>query len=290
MTTSFMFTATLTSPLHHGAGTAGNTSLLRTAPVPQPGGTMVQVPFVSGNSLRHQLRDALAWHAAETLGVEKGSLSKPVVDLLWSGGALTKTGSVQNTEVIRRVDEVYPALTLLGYSAGADMVAGTVMVDNLNVVCRENMFRLPNRLVSTAEAGMRVAVMRGEEFGTRHDVAGTAVDRLIDPGEVLPATTQMIYDVQVLNAGTVLCGAVTLRRSATPEHRKVLLAALDLIMPARDGYRELRLGAKTAVGYGTATALIDLDSTEVAEAVEWWTGHLSARRDEILGLWRELVA
>ncbi len=87
--------ATLTSPLHHGAGTAGNTSLLRAQDIITPDGRHASVPYVSGNSLRHQLRDALAWHAVRTVGVADGSLSKAAVDLLWPPPASSWT---QGTE------------------------------------------------------------------------------------------------------------------------------------------------------------------------------------------------
>src|SRR5579883_2935407 len=84
---------TLLTPLHHGAGTPGNTSLLRRQAMVAPDGDVAAQPMVSGNSLRHSLRSALAWHLARVLDIEDGGLSKPVVDLLWSGGAITRTGA-----------------------------------------------------------------------------------------------------------------------------------------------------------------------------------------------------
>ena len=85
------YTAHLLSEFHHGAGSQGNTSLLRTMPIAQPDGTVASVPFLSGASVRHGLRDALAWHLARVLDIQPGSLTKAAVDLLWTGGAVTKT-------------------------------------------------------------------------------------------------------------------------------------------------------------------------------------------------------
>ena len=69
------YVADLLSDFHHGAGSQGNTSLLRTQDVAQPDGTVARVPFLSGASIRHGLRDALAWHLARTLDLQPGSLS-----------------------------------------------------------------------------------------------------------------------------------------------------------------------------------------------------------------------
>ena len=122
-------TLTALSPISHGAGTSGNTQLLRTREVVGPDGSRASVPYVSGNSLRHTLRAALAWHLVRTLEVEDGSLAKRTVDLLWSGGALTTTGNQADLDMIRRVHQLVPGLGLFGYSAKSDITAGTLWVD-----------------------------------------------------------------------------------------------------------------------------------------------------------------
>lgn len=299
MTTSRVhvpYLATLTAPLHHGAGTAGNTILLRTGPVILPDGRVAKVPFVSGNSMRHLLRAALAWHAARTLEIPDGSLIKPVVDLLWSGGAITRTGAETRLDILRRVERLHPPLTLMGYSAAADMTAGTLFVNYLNLVCGENQWRLPPTARDLPHAHKPAAVFRGEEFGTRHDVSGSPVDRYIQAvddllGATSTPTTQMIYDMQVLIPGSVLAGSFDLAASATVEHRRVLAVALDEVMPLIFGRRTVKVGAKTAIGYGVANVDIDLSPLcDVGEAREWWEQHLRDHREEILAVWREVVA
>lgn len=289
------FTATLTSALHHGAGTAGNTSLLRTQRITLPDGARASVPYVSGNSVRHQMRESLAWHAMRVMNIPDGALTKPVVDLLWSGGAITRTGAETRLDLIRSTESLFPALSLLGYSAGSDMVRGALAVNHLHVVCRENAWRLPAELVGSPHASMLVAVFRGEEFGTRHDVSGSAVDRMLTQVDdllgVAPKTTQMIYDAQVVTAGAVLFGSVDVHASATESQRRVLAVAIDETMPLIDGCRVVKLGAKTAVGYGTAIVDIDLTSLpDVAESRDWWETHLREHRDDITALWAEIVA
>src|SRR5690606_14190180 len=103
---------TVLSPISHGAGTSGNTQLLRPRGVVGPDRARASVPHASGTPLRHTLRAALAWLLVRTLEVEDGSLPKRTVDLLWSGGALTPTGTQADLDMIRRVHQLTPGLGL----------------------------------------------------------------------------------------------------------------------------------------------------------------------------------
>lgn len=274
---------TLTSPLHHGAGTSGNTSILRTQEVIQPDGSSVRVPFVSAASLRHHLRDRLAWHAAEHVGFT--ALSKAEVDLLWTGGALTTTGAEVDLEEPRMVEEHYPALGLMGYAAQSDIMAGTLRASDLVLVCRENAWRLPPGLPSEL-IGQRAAAFRTEEFGTRHDVASSPVARLVSAAELLTAatkTTQMIWDVQALKAGSMLYGTLGLTPSASEGHKLALAAAVALWAP---GGRAV-LGAKNAQGFGHAEVAFETGVVEWArDGLARWTEHVVAHAPEI----RTLIA
>lgn len=281
--TTIALTATLTSPLHHGAGSSGNTSLLRTHEVIQPDGTHTRVPFLSANSVRHGLRDALAWHAATVLAIEPGSLTKGSVDLLWSGGGVTTTGAQTDLDMARCVEDLYPALGLLGYAARSDIIAGTLRVTDLELICRENAWRLPAHLAGHELARQGQAAYRTEEFGTRHDVASTPVSRFIEAAGEL-TSSQMIYDLQALTPGAVLYGSMSLTPAATGDHRRVLGAALALWAP--DGV--VHLGAKNALGYGTAR--LDGLPEGLDDDLAWWTDRLLARRDDVLALIAELSA
>lgn len=269
---------TLASSLHHGAGTSGNTSLLRTEDVILPDGRQAQVPFVSGNSIRHMLRSTLAWHAAKHLSIEEQSLPKPVIDLLWSGGAVSSTDAVIDLDLYRRVDDLFPMLSLLGYAAKADITAGTLEVSHLALVCAENAWRYPG---DHSFAEVPAARFRGEEFGTRHDTAGTAVDQFLDTVAAATGTTQMIYDMQVLKPGSLMWGQIRLRHGASDAQATVLQAALTLAAP--NG--EVGLAAKNAVGFGTG--IVNGWPVNDAAVLEWET-HLREHRDDIVALMMEL--
>lgn len=283
---------TAADPVLHGAGSSGNTQRLRTQDIMLPDGRTARVPFVSGNSLRHSLRAAIAWHFVRLLDVPYGSLPKAAADLLWSGGSLSASGGSTDLELARRVHARLPFLGLLGYSARNDIKAGTLAVDNVHLLCAENQWRLPESLKGHPHASLPARGARGEEFGTRHDIAGSAADRYIAAagGEVLP-TVQMIYDAQVIKPGAVLWTAVHLH-APSPGHVAALAAALDEAAPVRDGCRRVVLGGKRSAGYGTC--LIDGDAVlggagTVTELKRSYEAHLLAHRDEALALLAEVT-
>lgn len=279
------FTATAVEPIHHGAGTSGNTSLLRTQEAVGPDGQVYAVPFVSGNSIRHRLRAASADHLLACVEAPPRSLSKAAVDLLYSGGALTKTGANVDLETPRRVADLVPSLTLFGYSAGSAMQAGKLFVDNAQLVCVENAWRLPDRLGKSEQAKKRAGVFRGEEFGTRHDAARSASGEhysslleAVDAG-----TTQMIYDFQVLKPGAVLFSEIA-GVNLTGGEAAALLTALDQASMVDEGQRVMNFGAKSAVGFGKVA--VDFD----AGTDTGYEQQLRDHRAEILELIETLVA
>lgn len=272
-------TATLTSPFHHGAGSSGNTSVLRTQDVIQPDGGVAKVPFLSAASIRHGLRDALAWHLADTINL--GQVPKTLVDLLWSGGAVTSTGARTNLDMLRRVEDVLPELAMLGYAALSDIVTGTLRASDLILVCAENSWRLPTDLTETR----RAAAFRSEEFGTRHDQAASPIGRFIDIAADSDTTTQMIWDTQILAAGSRLHGALSLTPAATDAHRTALHTALGLWAPSGQAH----LGAKTAQGYGHAI-ITGPDWAQCEAAVTEWTERIASNADHIRTLLADLAA
>lgn len=275
------YTATLLSPLHHGAGNAGNTQILRTREYIQPDRTVARAPFVSAASIRHALRDRLAWHLAAHTGITPGSLTKLGVDLLWTGGAVTTTGAETDLDLMRRVREHLPILSLLGFAAKSDIFTGTLRASDLELECAEtaHALGLPDGLP-------RAAAFRSEEFGTRHDQANSPAVQYVEMASDLVGapvkTTQMIWDTQVITTGAVMRGHMTLTPGSTDADRMVLGAALALWAPAGEAH----IGAKTASGYGHVR--IDGLGDHTA-ALDAWTAHLTSHAEPIRGLIDELT-
>lgn len=283
---SLPYAAQLLTPFHHGAGASGNTSLLRTHEVVQPDGTVARVPFLSAASIRHALRDRIAWHMADVLHVEPASLTKAAVDLLWTGGAVTSTGAEVDLDLARRIEALLPSLGLFGYAARSDIIEGTLRASDLILGCAENSWRIDPATypwLPEHTRTLRAAAYRGEQFGTRHDIATSPVSRLIADAETLTGTTstQMIFDSQIVATGSWMVGSLQLTAGATPAHHMVLSAACQLWAP--DG--AATIGAKTGQGFGRVTIHGLPDGTT---QLEQWTQHLTAHRDDILALVAEV--
>lgn len=257
-------------PIHHGQGTRGNTVSARRQEVMAADQGIDTVPFVSGNSIRHMLRDAGIRYALEAMQIPEGSLSKAVVDLLFSGGSLTGKGSLTLAKA-RRLAELFPILAVLGYSAGSTITGGRIEVWNLHCVCAQNAFRRPDIIPAedprwSLEAGQIV----GLQFGTRHDAAriphAAAMLAIEDKAAVEAAgeakkgktkepkpetSTQMIYDYETIMAGTEMFGGIVYRGLKEGE-MAALMSALSHACDGRagDGGYLYTVAAKRGTGHG----------------------------------------
>lgn len=236
-------TFTLTAPLHHGAGSSGNVAMLREqAGVNPETGEEFTTPFVSGVTLRRALRQVSANHTLTSAGVQPGSVGKPLIDLLFNGGALTAgTGSEVMLEQHRKLDVVWPAAGLLGYATVGALWPGTLYVDHLLPVCAENRWRLPAHLAEHPHTQLPAAALVDEDFGTRGiggmgDAARWAENQWqADP---------MPFEHQVLKPGAVLFSWFTLTE-ATPAQAALLRWLWDTA--TSDG---IWLGGMRSRGYG----------------------------------------
>lgn len=256
--------------IHHGASTEGNTVTMRRQEVLLPDGSIDTVPFVSGNSLRHMLRDAGVRYALEAMGVAEGTLSKAVVDLLFSGGSLGGKNALTLAKA-KRVADLFPVLSMLGYSSGSRIVGGRLEVGNLHLVAEQNLFR---RVDSTPADSPRWAIdgnaQTGEQFGTRHDAAriAHASAYLALPAQAAeqaaadapkgrtkekkPAeSTQMIYNWETVLPGAEFFGTIVYRALKESE-LSALISALSRACDGRhtDGGYVYHVGAKRGTGHG----------------------------------------
>lgn len=310
-------------PITHNAGTSGNTQLLRVQEIVTGDGKLARVPFISGNSVKHRLRAAAVRYALDVLEVPDGSLSKAEVDLIFSGGHLSKGGSAVDLQTARRLEELFPALSLCGYSAGNCMTESKIRVSHLHVVCEENAWRLPDDLRKHPAVKLRAGALRGEEFGTRRDAAlsGDSV-RLLTAGEqekvVVKKTKklkgegdekkdrdslQMIYDFQVIRPGATFFGSVVYE-DATEMERAALASAFHRASTgSRGDGLTMSVGGKSSVGFGSIA--VELRGSVRASAAQYepstgvvahadgpnreYVEHLRSRRDDILATIREAV-
>lgn len=311
--------ATALEPIHHGAGVSGNTSLMRMQAIVLPDGTPARVPFISGNSVKNRLRRAATRFALDALKVEDGTLTKREVNLLMSGGSLTSGGSTERLDTARRLEALFPALGMCGYSAGNSIRKSKLAVAHLHLVCAENRWRLPDDLYDAPHAALRAGQLRGEEFGTRHDTLGDpSVGRLLTADELESAQerkasgakteddTQMIYDFQTLSPGSTFWGSV--RFDALTELELAALASAfhyaSVGERAQGSELVTTVGAKSAVGFGAISLQLhgevraaaaqytpssDLVGPANVAGASAYVDHLHTHRDEIIAAIREVA-
>lgn len=317
--------ATALEAIVHGAGTSGNTQLLRMAPVILADGTLGKVPMISGNSIKHDLRDAGARYALDAMGVADQSLTKPIVDLLFSGGHLSKGGAAVDLTTARRLEELFPILSLCGYSAGNVMTESKLRVSNLHVVCQENGYRVPTDLRDHPALKLRAGTLRIEEFGTRHDQTHKHAGKRLLTGDISTAvaakktkalkeptsdgpeeradSAQMIYTFGAIPAGATLWGSIEVAELSELERAALSSALHYMAVDTRGDRLVIRVGAKNAIGYGALEVelrssirvaaphfVADRTLTRAEDTLaSRYQAHLRERKNEILDALRSAV-
>lgn len=264
------------SPLVHGGGAEGNVALARRHNVITPAYKTASVPFLSGNSIKHMIRANGSLYALERLGaLGKGGLTRSQIQLLISGGTLSKGGQSINLAAARKMQDAFPVLSLCGYSAGNVMTESSIAVQHAELVCWENSGRLSEMVQQWCPLAAPLLKMYASsfvsmEFGTRHeptrnqhnaellkadareeieqDVSKKQTVKNADKGD----SAQMIYEHEAIMPGAVLISGITLPRGLTMLELAALRSAWRLWAQERetDGALIGTFGGKSAVGMG----------------------------------------
>ena len=124
----------------HSAETIGNESLLMREDVRQKGGGFAAVPIISGDAMRHGLREAAAYTFLDAAGLlDEPALSEAALRLLFAGGMVTGRGdaSVISLDAYREMVDLVPSLKLLGGCTNSRVIPGQLAVDAAVLVCTE---------------------------------------------------------------------------------------------------------------------------------------------------------
>ncbi len=201
------------------------------------------VPIVSGNSLRGQLRDLLAQDFLDRISDEDDpvQVGDSLSNALWSGGSLSRGGGPGQLKrrMIQNIRENIPSLSLLGCAVGSQMISGRLNMGMLTPIAAETAsFTGRNSDESVYE-------YVDETFYTRkEDREGGAI------GD--EQTQQMRYVVQVLTPGTRFDHWITLEGASEVE-RSCLGHAFDLFSQSP------HVGGQKSVGHGLVSFEYDTD-------------------------------
>lgn len=265
-----------TAPTAHHGETFGNTSVCMRERVRRPDGSFANVPILTGDTMRHGLREAAALAMLDAAGMLGETLSESALVLLFAGGTIGGSpGTATKLDAYREMVDLMPPLALLGGCAQNRAIPGRMQVDAARLVCDETLPLLPEWVAAWCRE-------RGAITGARSHVEEeqrVRMDPRLDPGKraLLSAEAQGVVQArleasqnaaeegdavakdaakssmlprryEVVSAGSLWSWSV----SATCMH------ALDedsLMVMLGTFLRDARVGGKRATGHGTLRAV-----------------------------------
>lgn len=236
------------TPMQHGADEkSGNVSRFRMeAMTDLLTGRDVDVPLLSGNAIRGQLRDLLAADLFERVGLDPRQALTTLVHGLFSGGSIAEgNGDAAGADVKARGfwRETIPAISLLGGCYENQVMSGWLRCQDARPVCRETAAAVASHVapgVDPRDLARRLPLAQ-DLFVTRQlvrhahrDLEGAEGAQMLARFESVKAGTQWVH-------GLSLSGLET----SCPSIVKSCLAhALDLLT------RVGTVGAGSARGFG----------------------------------------
>jgi len=223
----------LSPVVHNSDERAGNMAFARTVVIVDAGGNPAEVPIISGNSLRGQLRRIAARRMLTVCGIQKLPLN--AYHLCFSGGAIEK-GAVKlaySVEDIKDLRRTVPFLGLFGGSWRNDIFPSTLRVEFIWPVCQET-----SEITGVASSRYARELLDSVFYTRRDDEYEEVV-----PEKVAEKSSQMIYEVEAIVPGTELVGGVGVYSATELE--------VGCLADTFAAWAEHpRLGGKSAVGHG----------------------------------------
>ena len=170
------------TPIAHASESIGNTSLCMREKRRLPDGSFCHVPIITGDTLRHGLREAGAYALLDAAGMlDSPVLGEAALRLLFAGGMITGSeGGAVKLDDYRRMVALCPPLGLLGGCAQNRAVPGKVQVDPADLICEETAHRMPEWVTAWLEEG-KVSLQSCR--GHIEEVQRVRMDPMLDPGK-----------------------------------------------------------------------------------------------------------
>ena len=147
---SFSFVLEAQTPLAHHEENIGNQAIFMRRKVRQPDGRFVRVPYITGDSMRHGLREAGAYAFLDAAGLlDEQALGEAALRLLFAGGMVTGRGDagIVNMDRYRELCTLCPPLKLLGGCCDNRTISGQLDVDEATLICAEQAHKMPPQIV-----------------------------------------------------------------------------------------------------------------------------------------------
>lgn len=266
------------SPFAHGGDVkAGNVTVFRRKSIVTDKGRKLHLPFYGANSFRHELREVLADHFLQSLGIFRDkAISGWFEYMLYRGGTmedpnqkqfkdlneeLGKNGTVTAGGYHNFRNMIIP-LSLLGGSAGNQSLSGRIQVADFHPRCRQ---------WGTGER--EVAELFDWDFLTRGEIENR------DRSE---KHRGMITNTEVVCEGAVMDGGIDPATIITPMEIAALRKALELV--EAKGY----FGAQGREGHGKVTVIFSSNNS-IRPSSEYDI-YLAENKDKILAYLEKIGA
>lgn len=266
---------TLLSPLAHGADSkTGNTAGFRREPrLDALTGLSSEIPFVSGASVRGQLRDRIVDDLLRRIDLKARACNPDVIHALYAGGSIDAGETVKAMPRLRaQLRDLCPLIDLLGGTYHGQLMEGALVVGDMILVCRETAWlAAPLMGEDPAELAKKlppVSTCTTLRQGTRRHHADL-------PQEEGEKTLQMLFQTEVIAAGHRMVHSFTLRDHANASELQKSMLAHTLELLREHGM----VGAKNNVSFGELS-LGKYDGPPLA-APQVYLDHVEAHRTDL---------
>lgn len=308
-------------PIAHAEGSIGNTSVVMRRKVRMRDGRWTKVPIVTGDTLRHGLREAASYAYLQAAGMlDAGALSESALRLLFAGGMVVGAAADgMRLDDERKWRELAPHIGLLGGCIGNRIVPGKIECGDAWLVCEETEHLMPAwvgewmdaqsiepsgakshvelvqrvRMDPTLSPEKRHLLTSGDAAKTDQrlldsDIASARDD---DKGKALSKSSMLPFTYETVAAGSLFFWRVDARTHSELERDSlsVMLAAF---------LANARVGGKKGTGHGLIRAIearglrrtgataagldeLHLDGDTTAPELQRWSDHVESRRDQI---------
>jgi len=210
----------LSSISHNGGEKNGTIVQLRREKFVQQNGNVVEIPVISGNSIRGKLRDLAAIDILTKQNDVKVEVDADTFNLLFSGGSLESTGGKNlDIEKVRQMRKDIPMISVLGCSVGNVIIPGKVDIGKMIPICKETLHLIPKKFHGNEEI-KTVWEYCQVEMNTRRDDTKDENKREFIKKEDLTDELrggQMMYYIETLVTGTRFYWKVCLRDTSDIE-------------------------------------------------------------------------
>jgi hypothetical protein len=270
----FEFLLRAETPIAHAQETMGNHSIAMRRKIRLPSGGWAHVPIITGDTMRHGLREAAAYAFLDAAGLlgQEAQLTEGALRLLFTGGMVTGRGdaSIINLDRYREMVELCPPVSLLGGCCDSRVIPGRLMVDDAVLVCEETRSMVPKwtlppiiescrahvevvqrvRMDPTLDPSKRkllapdaeVSTVQRLEQGEAAHESDSAVERVEAKSSMLPRTHEAVV------AGSLFSWAVTATTWSDLD-TDVLHTMISSFLT------DARVGGKRGTGHGKLRAI-----------------------------------